>query len=418
MIAIMRLRTGFTKAAMLVLALCVAMASDGVAQDKASKPDAKSGDASDGKGAKATFVLRRHEMKDPLANNMVSHTILVPKGWKLEGGAWYPNLERRLFRMNPSRDIKVTSPEGVELHYYPIITAVDYFPEPGSPMQRPKEGMTDDGLPVIYMPTTLAAWKKRLVEVNLPAVYPKGKKFTIKEAAVEKEHTAAIRKLLVDPMNQQFAQQVQMMPGFGSKADGVVWTATVQFEEGGKKWDVHIYTAATWILNGFGTDIRCTKMTWSTVQDFSVKVPAGEFDEWSPILSLVFNSTRVTPEWDLYVLKIIMKRAGKDIEHAGELSKIIQENGEHNRKIQREMHENRMASKDRISDGTSKMIRGVEDYRVPGSKATVELTPNYRHVFTNNKGEYIFSNDSTYNPNADRAVNKEDWKAMEQVKRK
>jgi len=64
------------------------------------------------------------------------------------------------------------------------------------------------------------------------------------------------------------------------------------------------------------------------------------------------------------------------------------------------------------------MIREVEDYRVPGSNKTVELTPYYSHVFTNNKGEYIFSNDSTYNPNTDQAVNKENWKAMEQVKRR
>jgi len=333
----------------LLLTLCVAVASDGVAQTKTTKTPAKTAATSGGKSPER-FVLRHHEMRDVQANNMISHTILVPAGWTLEGGAWYPNLQLRLFRMNPSREVKVTSPEGVEIRISPNVQAVDYFPEPGSPMQRPQEGTVDDGLMVLYLPTSLDAWKTFLLNRGLPGAFPKGKTFTIKEATVDAKATAELHKNMIEPLNQQLRQQPQIMPGFGSVMGGEVWTAAIQFEEGGKTWDLYVGLAATWLLSGTGT-LRCTKMHWSSSLDIAVKVPAGQADAWNPIIGVIFRSFRETPEWDQYVQRIIMKRAGADVEHGREMSKIIQKSGDDMRRSQLDAHQSRMASKDRTSDG-------------------------------------------------------------------
>ena len=83
--------------------------------------------------------------------------MLVPVGWKVEGGAFY--FPEQFFKAMPSQEITLTSPEGVMLRVDPEFMAVDNFPPAYLGMQRSAEGSSDGGTPVIYYPGDLAGWK-------------------------------------------------------------------------------------------------------------------------------------------------------------------------------------------------------------------------------------------------------------------
>jgi hypothetical protein len=47
----------------------------------------------------------------------------------------------------------------------------------------------------------------------------------------------------------------------------------------------------------------------------------------------------------------------------------------------------------------SNLIRGVDQYVLPGGKSTVTLPSGYSHVWVSNLGEYTLSNNANFNPN-------------------
>ena len=52
-----------------------------------------------------------------------THTLLAPKGWKVEGGAWQPPVQA--YNWMPSRQITVAGPDGSSVRFKPHFSAVD-----------------------------------------------------------------------------------------------------------------------------------------------------------------------------------------------------------------------------------------------------------------------------------------------------
>ena len=107
------------------------------------------------------IILQRKILRDPGVKNMESHTILVPKGWQVTGQAFWasPNF----FKVLPSQHIRVAAPHGPEVILAPHVAAFDFWPSAQSMqlgMQRPKEGASNNGYPVIHMPADDAGWRR------------------------------------------------------------------------------------------------------------------------------------------------------------------------------------------------------------------------------------------------------------------
>jgi hypothetical protein len=63
-------------------------------------------------------------------------------------------------------------------------------------------------------------------------------------------------------------------------------------------------------------------------------------------------------------------------------------------------YESRSAAFDRMSDGWSQAMRGVDSYVTSGGGPGVELPGGYEHAWTNGLGEYVMTDSSFLDPNA------------------
>ena len=362
-------------------------------------------------------LMTEHRLRDPGSRNMVSHTLLAPKGWTVKGGASWAN--QRYFNVLPSRDIKVTSPEGIQVHLAPSILAKDYLPPPDLNVPRAQEGTADKGLPVIYLPESLGAWKQWMATRGIPQSYPGATKVRVNNAVVVPELTAVLRKQIEwrRAMLEQQAQQDASM-GLRTFIDAQVLAFECSYTHEGRDWEELTIFGLSW--EGIEGRLIGRATTWSLDPVVVYRAPAGKLEPQMPLLVAIVNTCHVTPEWSQMRAEHSAKLAGiarKGAEAANkaamERSRMLAKYSSDISDIIHEGYQKRSAIQDETHRKVINSIRGTEDYVVPGGNTSVQLPNDYRSVYTNGNGEYLLTNDALYDPNTDPALNTHQWTGMQ-----
>ena len=111
--------------------------------------------------------------------------------------------------------------------------------------------------------------------------------------------------------------------------------------------------------------------------------------------------------------RVVMDQFNRNLEHHRNISSQIQQTGDYIRNSNNQRHQNRMNSMDRVSRINTDTIQGNYDYNTPVGTIKDNTTSNHVWVNPNNTNERIYTNDSTYNPNADPNVNNTNWTGTE-----
>ncbi len=360
-------------------------------------------------------VLTGHTFVDPLSANMPSHTVLAPKGWAVEGGAFWAGAQ--LFGILPSQNIKVIAPDGRRVHVGPSLTCVDVRPsaqamQMGTP--RPQEGTIDSGLPVLYMPDNLAQWQAWMAQKTLPRERPGARDIRVHVTVVPELTQLMHRQLapLAEQQQQLNLQARQLNLAMQYFIDGAVLAFECRYTQDGQEWDELVVLGVAHM----GTHAQTgTQLRWGIEPNVAYRAPAGQLDRAMPLLMTIANSVHMTPQWAKMKADHVAAMNRIALKGAADRSRIIaQANAEINQII-REGFEQRQASQDRTHQKFINAIREVENYTVPGSGTQVQLPNSYKHVFSNGNGEYILTNDALYNPNSDQNVNNLRWEPMQAV---
>ena len=379
---------------------------------------AAKGQAPATKPAAAPIVMKQHVLLDRGMGDMKSHTILAPDGWKVEGGASWPPPDQ--FKVLPSQNVKVIARDGRTVHIGPSIGAVDFQPSPYAQqqlgVQRPPELSASGGNLVLYLPDSLDAWKTFALEKAFKLSFPKASNMRIDKVAVIPELTAILKRQL-EPIRQMAAQNDRQMQALGmpqqSFSDCQFLAATCFYEDEGKKWE-HVLVFGT---AHFGSDTHLGRQVyWSIEPSVSYRAEAGQLETNMPLLLSIANSLRPTAEWAKMKLDHNAKMNQISAKGAADRAQIIANS---NREISRMINDGykaRPESQDRTHTSFIKAIREVEDYAVPGSDTKVQLPHYYDHVYTNGNGDFIMTNDSTFNPNVDPVFKDKRWDTMQPVK--
>lgn len=361
------------------------------------------------------IVLTKHTMKDPGTNNIESHSVLAPKDWKVEGGAWWS--KQIYFNILPSRDIKITAPDGRRVHLAPSLAAKDFVPSPQLNQPRPKEFAADMGIPIVYMPTSLEAWKHWMATWVLPRTYPGLTDLRV-EATIVPELTTILKRNIEPTCNLHMQNnQFDASLGMRSFCDGAVLAFECNYTHEGRSWEELVMFGTSHM--GFDS-MTGRQIWWGIDPSISYRAPTGKLEESLPLLKALGDSMRVTPQWmqkraelQAQLNKIALKVARDANKAAMERSRIISQNNREINDIIVKGYEKRQAIKDRTHERVINTIRGTEDYVVPGTSEYVQLPAYYENVYTNSNGEYLLSNDHLYDPNTDPAVNSSQWNTME-----
>ncbi len=146
---------------------------------------------------------------------------------------------------------------------------------------------------------------------------------------------------------------------------------------------------------------------------FSFKAEKGKLDASTKTFQTMVNSFQLNPQWfNKYnqLVEFLIQNQIQRIQAIGQISRIISQTSNEISDMMMQSYQNRQSTYDRISENFSQMIRGVDSYYNPIEQKHVELPSGYKTAWTNSLGEYILSDDPSFNPNIGSSIN---WQKME-----
>ncbi|MEZ6013995.1 MAG: hypothetical protein R3F49_02675 [Planctomycetota bacterium] len=362
------------------------------------------------------IVLSQHTFKDAGMGGMASHKVLVPKGWKPEGGAFWA--AQSYFNVLPSQDIKVTSPEGVSVHIEPSLVAKDFIPGGPYAVPRPRQGVSDGGYPVLYLPNDLNGWKRWFERELIPQNIKGSTNVKVVNLVVIPELTYALGQACA-PLVQLAEMQNRSSFGMGARntVDWYVLGLESTYRVGGKEFEELRVLAVTCLF--MDSELLGRQTVWTIERALTFTAPKGQLEANMPVLKAVADSVQMTPEWfmmraehEATLFKIQREVAADNMRAAQKRSEIIAQSGRDLNEIITGGYKAREAISDRTHEKVIQSIRGTEEYVVPGGTEYVQLPDGYRNVFGNGLGDYLLTNDEFFQPGTEPALNGQEWTRM------
>jgi hypothetical protein len=360
-------------------------------------PEAR-GELSGGDGMAESVVLEHRTLTDPGVRNMPSHTILVPKGWTVEGGAWWA--APAYFKVLPSQDITVAAPNGVEVRIAPHIAAFDYRPSAQAAnlgVTRPAEGASHEGYPVVHQPDDDAGWRRMMVG-NIARTWPGASDIRAEDIAEVPQLSVLLRQRL-EPLRA--GQQA------GAFCTGGVFAASFRYNLNGKEWEQLNVFGITNI--GFDSEFG-RNLYWGIEPNICYRAPEGRLEEALPLLVTIANSLGHTPEWT----RMVTEHARKINQAATFRPSILHEAGKSVGDIMFEGWKKREAI---TAPSQRRVVESIHDVTTYNSgDGTVQLPAGYDRVYTNGLGDYVLTNDRFYEPDRDADINSQEWRPIDAVR--
>lgn len=342
-------------------------------------------------------VLERLRVIDPngFGQPMEAYSILVPKGWKSQGGITWQVGNPCMVESIRNR-VSVTSPDGsMALEIYPV----------------QQWEWWDDQL----MLQTQMQQQQNPVFKRCPIAQPMDAGQFL-QGPMAQEMGAQV--LTVEPneeMNKVLREQAQaanqqyQQAGVSLENRPSAALATLRFPDGsGGIALCSIGMTVAWMPN-YMTGGQSASYTCAANQKVAVRCPAGKEAEARKLLSSVLASFRINPEWQAGVQRMFNNVAAVEQQETAKRAAIQRDAMNYSADLQQRTWEEGQASRDRISEGWSQTLRGVETWKDPGG-ASIELSSGYNEAWSKPDGTYILSNDPLFDPNV---AFQESWKKLE-----
>jgi hypothetical protein len=329
--------------------------------------------------AAAPLKFTRLSVRDPGIDNIEAVSLLIPAGWKVEGGVqWYPD-----YSILASLVMRVSDPQtAVAIEFLPLQNFT-WLDRPIFPMQPGTNYLGN----VVWQPI-------RSAPEFVQTFY----------APQSLRHLAGARVVATEDF-PKVAEEVARANGGRIEARAT----RVRYEfagPGGRPWEEDVYVTLAYVPYDGGT-------LWSVSSAYSFRAPKGQLDRMTPILHTSIETLRIGRDWYcgyMYVQQLFMKRMNDSIRNARAISDTITKNSEEIRRMFSESYRESCASQDRIGQSWSEYIRGVDTYKNPFEDRPVELPSGYRHAWVNSRGDCVLSNDAGYDPNVGDTI---EWRRME-----
>ena len=359
------------------------------------------------------MTFKRHTLK---WLDMDSHTLLLPPGWKVEGGGWAPPAQAGYFRVLPSQEITITTDLGLRLDIGPTATLYDARIPPHLRQQFgqvPPDGANVNGNMKLRLPRSNEAWGELIA---------KG----LRDNPDRNVSNVSVQKVTpIEPANSQLRQQVrqqaQQMGAFNTPpglpaptVDGTVLQIELTYTEDGREMMEAAWLAASWWISprpDFNNPggVAAEEIFWDLRSGMSIAVPKeleqreAELEAQMPMVMLVISTIRPTDAYVQFVMKqsaqnrqLDQNMARESLETYRKIAEINRETGEYVRRNQQEGYEDRTESQERLAERTVNVLTDREDYLVPGTNEYLNLPSGYDHAYYGDDGTVILTNDANF----------------------
>ncbi|MFN0243100.1 MAG: hypothetical protein ACKVWV_09445 [Planctomycetota bacterium] len=337
--------------------------------------------------ASATLKLRKVEVADP-GIGCTAFTMLVPSDWTLQGGVvWqmqYSNLASGAFT--------VRDPQSkAALEVFPIIPACW---DDGGGTRGFQTGQNYMGNVVYPLPRDALQYVR---DVFVPLHRKSVRDVKIGAQTDLPDVTKAVERGVQEPGVEKRVRASKVR---------------IEYQDSGKTIAEDVYV--TMVLSR--SPMVPTMTMWALEHQYSFRAEKEKLDALAPLLQTMIASVRIELAWYAgYAQVLDLWRQGQmqSIRDAGEISKRLSRNNDALIASMRSAWQTRQASADRTSREFGEYVRGVETYDHPYEESEIQLPSGYDDVWTNPRGEYVFSNEAGFDPNVGSTV---EWRRLQAAK--
>lgn len=320
-------------------------------------------------------------LPDPMAGNIPAVTLLVPDGWQVQGGpVWVPDTS-----MAAHLRVKVSDPRtGLTIETLPV-QSFTHIPNPMYPLPRFGFYQGRMVLEPIPDPDTLikTAWPNVLPEIQQS------------QPVAKEEYPGRVQATLA-------LMQAARVPG---QLAAQSFRIRYEYQNNGQPFEADVYYTASYGTTQMGT-------MWDLTDARVYKGPKGSLDANAAMLRAVYQSIQMTPQWQasLQIVRQLFTQGLKQIlQDQQVMAQKLAEYRDHTARLAQQISQERMASQDRQAEAFREVLGGVETYSDPYQGQNVYLPAGYKNYWVNNKGEYLLTDQTGFDPNVGSTV---EWKAM------
>lgn len=323
----------------------------------------------------ATVVFRK--IPEPREG---AFTMLIPRNWIVSGG---------IFRVDPNSaggtlnaiEAKIDLAVGSDARGTIMmrrLPKVNYADGPMIPFTH-GPGSNYSGAVVVRMPT---------VNDYLLWVFKQMRPQATGVSVVYKEDlpklVQTVRRMS-EPLNRTIAQLGLRPPEYYA---GLI---IIEYNEGNVRFKELIYTLLV--------DGRGSMGFWYNDLTTAMRAPAAEADRWKPVIDIMANSVQMNPQW-----------IAGELKGQGERTEIVRKLMNDLARIDREIAAHRDKTRSEIMTDSYLTLTDQNDYKNPYTGKVERDTSNWKNRWVNSSGEYIYSNETGYDPNADPDNTRHDYR--------
>ena len=145
---------------------------------------------------------------------------------------------------------------------------------------------------------------------------------------------------------------------------------------------------------------------WKNRSTLGFRAPETEFEAWVPVFMTVIGSVQMNMQWLIGEIQGQVQR-----------NQIQKETLDRLRELDNEILESQRKTNSQINHDMFLNITGQEEYVNPYTKQTETGSNEWDYRWVNSNNEIIYTNDGSYNPNADQSVNLNEYKLSPVKKR-
>jgi len=307
-------------------------------------------------------------MNEPREN---AFSLLVPKGWILEGGAIRildPNIAGVNNMVDCKFDLAVRKDAqgSVMIRWLPEMMCLDQKFAWGNP-----EGSVFNN--------TLVRKKRSpeefMIQVAIPYAHPSATKLNITRVN-QLPGLASLYSSAMDPA-------VNMVTNMTYSAALIEFT----FEEGNKRYSGKMVA----VIEDYGTG---GAGLWKNRQTMYILTPEGEMATWEPMLQVIQNSGIWNPKW-----------VASEVNGQRQRSGLIAATQQELQKIENEINDSRRKTHEEINKDMYLTLTGQNEFTNPYTGEAEMDTDRWKYRWVNNLGDIIYSDRGEYDPNVDPALN-------------
>lgn len=138
---------------------------------------------------------------------------------------------------------------------------------------------------------------------------------------------------------------------------------------------------------------------WNNKLTFFMRAPEAEYTNWEPIFAVINHSIRISPTWMAGEVKGQLTR-----------NKILDKTQKEIQRIGREIADHRYKTNAEIQNDMFLNLMGQEEYVNPYTKEVEIGTDNWKHRWTNESGDVLYTDNESYDPNLDVHLKRSDYK--------